>query len=186
MFTWLFKRYLRKFERRYDYDASYMHFMLGADPQGFRLFVKAIALGQYRGNVPLAPLFAAKVVATLAEDCGPCTQVGIRIAEEAGLAPALLKAVVAGDFAAMPREVALTYRFAQASLAHDPAADELREEIRQLWGDRGLVTLALAILSGRLYPTVKYALGYGQACQRLTIGRESVTPGRSAALRPVA
>ena len=186
MFTWLIKRFITSFERRYGYDASYIHFMLRTDSTGARLFMKAASLGQYDRGVPLAPLCAARFVAVLAEDCGPCTQLGAKLALEHGIAPAVLRAIIAGDIAAMPPEVALTYRFAEASLAHDPVADELREEIRILWGDQGIVTLALAILSGRVYPTVKYALGFGQACQRVMIGDESVTPPERPQLRRVA
>ena len=64
----------------------------------------------------------------------------------------------------------LAFRFAKATLAHDPAADALREEIEQRWGKRALISLAFAITAGRVYPTVKYALGHGKACQRLTVG----------------
>jgi hypothetical protein len=33
-----------------------------------------------------------------------------------------------------------------------------------------LVSLSFAMLSARMYPTLKYALGYGKSCTRLTIG----------------
>jgi hypothetical protein len=186
LLTWLTKRWLTAFERRYDYDVSYMRFMLAASPRGFRLFAKVAKLAQHAEGVPLAPLCAAKLVSTMVEDCGPCTQIGVQISLEAGVSPVVLRAIVAGDVAALPPEVALAYRFAQASLAHDPAADELREEIRRLWGDQGVVALALALLSGRIYPTVKYALGYGQACQRVTIGQESIAASGQPHLRQVA
>jgi hypothetical protein len=60
-------------------------------------------------------------------------------------------------------------RFAKASLAHDAAADELRDEIVKRWGPRGLISLAFALVCPRVYPTVKYALGHGKACTRLTV-----------------
>jgi hypothetical protein len=41
------------------------------------------------------------------------------------------------------------------------------------FGKRGLIALAFAMLAGRTYPTVKYALGHGHACMRLTIGGET-------------
>jgi hypothetical protein len=41
------------------------------------------------------------------------------------------------------------------------------------WGKRGLISLAFAMLSARMYPTLKYALGHGQACTRLVIGGET-------------
>jgi hypothetical protein len=90
-----------------------------------------------------------------------------------GVDPKVLRAIVARDYEAMPFQVALAARFAEATLQHAPEADDLREEILRQFGKRGLVSLAFAILSGRMYPTVKYALGHGHACQRLTIAGET-------------
>jgi hypothetical protein len=59
--------------------------------------------------------------------------------------------------------------FVQASLAHDTAADELRTEIVKRWGRQGVISLAFALASARVFPTIKYALGHEQACSRLTV-----------------
>ncbi len=75
---------------------------------------------------------------------------------------------------AMPPDVALACKFTRATLAHDAAADEYREEIVKLWGRRALVSLAFAITAARLYPTVKYALGHGKACMRVVVGGRPV------------
>ena len=109
----------------------------------------------------------------MAEDCGPCTQLGIDMAQRAGVDPAILRAVVARDFTAMPYEVALAVRFAEATLRHAPEADDLREEVVRRFGKRGLVSLAFRHAAARLYPTLKYALGHGRACTRFTIGGET-------------
>jgi hypothetical protein len=69
----------------------------------------------------------------------------------------------------MPPDVALVWNFTRATLAHDAAADEYREAIVKRWGRRALVSLALVITASRLYPTVKYALGHGQACTRIVV-----------------
>jgi hypothetical protein len=70
----------------------------------------------------------------------------------------------------MPPDVALVWKFTRATLAHDAAADEDREEIVQRWGRLGLISLAFAITAARIYPTVKYALGHGKACMRIVVG----------------
>ena len=49
------------------------------------------------------------------------------------------------------------------------AADALRDEVVRRWGQKGLVALALALTTARMYPTVKYALGYGKTCSRVTV-----------------
>lgn len=109
----------------------------------------------------------------MAEDCGPCTQLGIDMAQREGVDAAILRAIVARDYAAMPEEVALAVRFTEATLRHAPEADDLREEVLRRWGKRGLISLAFSMLSARVYPTLKYALGHGRACTRLVIGGEA-------------
>jgi hypothetical protein len=109
----------------------------------------------------------------MAEDCGPCTQLVIDMAQRKGVHPNILRAIVARDFAAVPFEVALAARFAEASLRHAPEADDLREEVVRRFGKRGLVSLAFAMTASRLYPTLKYALGHGRACTRVTVGGET-------------
>jgi uncharacterized protein YjeT (DUF2065 family) len=169
MLSWLMKRRLDAFERDTGYDASYVREMLAADVNAVMTLFKVQGMGRYRKDVPRDAWYAAALVGVLAEDCGPCTQLGITMAEREGVAPDTLRAIVAGDLRAMPDDVVLAYRFAKASLAHDAGADELRNEIVKRWGPRGLISLAFALTSSRVYPTVKYALGHGQACTRLTI-----------------
>jgi hypothetical protein len=39
------------------------------------------------------------------------------------------------------------------------------------------LSIAFRITATRIYPTIKYALGYGQTCQRVTVAGKGVTPG---------
>jgi hypothetical protein len=137
------------------------------------VFGKVQGLSQYRKDVPLAAYCAAGLVAVMAEDCGPCTQLGIDMAQREGVDAAILRAIAARDYAAMPEEVALAVRFTEATLRHAPEAADLREEVLRRWGKRGLISLAFSMLSARVYPTLKYALGHGRACTRLVIGGEA-------------
>ena len=103
------------------------------------------------------------------EDCGPCTQLGITMAERQGVPPDVLRALLQDDVAAMPDDVALEWRFTRATLDHDETADDYRGEIVRRWGPRAVVTLAFAITTARMYPTVKYAMGYGRICSRVVV-----------------
>lgn len=173
MLKWFLRRQIAAFERTWNYDASYIREMIDADPRAMMVFGKVQGLSQYRKDVPLAAYCAAGLVAVMAEDCGPCTQLGIDMAQREGVDAAILRAIVARDYAAMPEEVALAVRFTEATLRHAPEADELREEVLRRWGKRGLISLAFSMLSARVYPTLKYALGHGRACTRLVIGGEA-------------
>jgi hypothetical protein len=162
-------RQLGKMERQFNYDASYMRQMLNVSPATFLKFGFVTQLVD-RQAAPGEILAAAGIAATLVEDCGPCTQIGVDMATAHGVDPAVLRAILAGDEAGMGEVAALGWRFAHASMARDmEAADPLRDEIVRRWGDRGLLAVSLAITTSRMYPTLKYALGYGKACSRVTV-----------------
>jgi hypothetical protein len=178
---WLMQRRIAAFEQTYGYDAGYLREMLEADTGALMRFFKVAGMAQYRKDVPAAVWYAAGLAGGLHEACGPCTQLGVTMAERAGVPAAVLRAILAGDAEALPAEVALGLRFAQATLAHDPAADELRAEIVHCWGPRALVSLAFALAAARVFPTVKYALGHGQACTRVTVGGAPIARLKQAA-----
>ncbi|HYD44611.1 MAG TPA: hypothetical protein VEA79_05030 [Phenylobacterium sp.] len=161
-----------KLERRYGYDASYMRLMARVSPKSAAKFGFVASMVDAKA-APAEALAAAGLAATLAEDCGPCTQISVDIATEAGVAPATLRAILAGDEAGMGEAAALAWRFAKASLAREmERCDPLREEIVRRWGEAGLVAIGLTLTKARMYPTLKYALGYGKACSRVTVAGE--------------
>ena len=182
----LVSRRLDAFERRFSYDVTYMRELWAASPRAFRAFAAIMRLSNHREETPLGALYAAKLAGTLAEDCGPCTQLVVTMAEREHVELAVLRAIVAGDMAALDvdwPDAALGLRFARAVLARAPELDELRAEVLKRWGQRALVTLGFAIVSSRTYPVLKYALGHGHACQSVRVGDASLVPGVTAAGR---
>jgi hypothetical protein len=165
----LLHRTIHKFERDWTYDAAYLHDMVDASPRAAWIFSRVTAMGQFRRDIPIDAWCAAGITAVRHEDCGPCTQLAVTMAERAGVSADALRAILSDNPAAMPPEAALVWRFTRATLAHDPRADEYREAIVDLWGRRALVSLAFAITAARIYPTVKYALGHGKACMRVVV-----------------
>ena len=164
MVRWMLRKAIGKFERQWNYDAAYMRDIIDVSPRAAWLFSRATALGQFRRDLPMEVWCAAGLTAMRQEDCGPCTQLGVKMAERAGVSPVVLRAMLSDYPDAMPPDVALVWRFTRATLAHDAEADEYRESIVKRWGRRALVSLAFAITAARIYPTVKYALGHGKAC----------------------
>jgi alkylhydroperoxidase family enzyme len=180
---WLLRHTIESFERKWNYDASYLKEIVDLSPLAAWKFSLATSLGRYRRDVPPAALFAAGITAVRSEDCGPCTQLGIAMAEQQGVRPEILRALLKDDVAAMPEEVALAWRFTRATLAHDAAADDYRVEIVRRWGPRAVVTLAFAITTARMYPTVKYAMGHGKICSRVVVNGAPVTIDRGVTSR---
>jgi hypothetical protein len=163
-------RKVAEFEAAYDYDASYQHEMIDAAPQSAAIFA-TIPMLVDRSAAPAAALTAAATAAVMVEDCEPCAQVGLDMALQAGVPAETLRAIVAGDEAAMGSDAALGWRFARAVIAHDElAASPLRREILHRWGSAGLVAVALSVTTTRVYPTMKYALGHGQPIRELKVG----------------
>lgn len=176
MLKFMLSRWLDGFERTWRYDASYMRLVLRVGPASLLKF----AIGTRAADVRAAPgeaLIAAGLVGTLAEDCGPCVQIAVDIAAANGVSPSVLRAIVAGDEVAMGQTAALAWRFARASLARDMATvDPLRDEIVRRWGEKGLVAIGLSLTTARMYPTLKYALGYGRTCSKVVVGGQDVAP----------
>src|SRR6185312_9792493 len=119
MIKWALTKAIDKFERTWKYDASYMRDIINASPRAAWLFSRAAALGQFRRDIPLEPWYAAVITAVRHEDCGPCTQLGVAMAEHAGVNHTVLRAVLSDNPETMPPDVALAWKFTRATLAHD-------------------------------------------------------------------
>jgi hypothetical protein len=179
----LLSRWLDGFEKTWGYDVGYMRYVLAASPASLLKFSFVSAVVDRRA-APGEALAAAGIAGTLVEDCGPCTQIAVDMAAAGGVKPEVLRAILAGDEAAMGETAALAWRFANASVARDMTrADPLRDEIVRRWGDKGLVAIAFAISTARMYPTLKYALGYGKACSKVVVAgvAQAVAPAAMAA-----
>ena len=169
MLRLLIERQIGKLERRWGYDAGYLRLVLRAHPPSALKFGLVSQMVD-QGAAPAEAVAAVKIAGTLAEDCGPCVQIAVDMAAAEGVSPEVLRAILAGDEAGMGGVAALGWRFARASLARDmAAADPARDEIVRRWGEAGLVALSLSLTAARMYPTLKYALGYGRACSKLTV-----------------
>lgn len=164
---------LARFGNRYDYDVGYLAEATEADPVAVLKLSLAQAATRHRRGVPAEPYYAAKIRTVAAEDCGPCTQLAVNMALEAGVDPDHVSAVVTADYERLPEDTALAARFADRVAARAGAFEE-REAIRARWGELGLVSLSLAIATTRLYPTLKAALGHGLACTRVSVASRSV------------
>lgn len=182
MIRYVLNKMLLTMKRRYQYDVGYMQDILKADLGAFVKFMGFQTMSSHSGNLPAGALFAARIRAIIWDDCGPCTQLVVNMALEAKVSPDIVRAIVDSDLNKLPEDIALVVRFTELVLAHNPEADTLREKILALWGHQGLIAIAYGISSSRVYPALKYTLGYGKACSRIRVNDLSLVPNRQSKL----
>lgn len=180
MRRWIARHFLNRFSVRYDYDATYLREMLKVSPTAFFRFAALSRLARHREAAPVEAYYAAKLVGALFEDCGPCTQLVVAMAREAGVADSDIGAILARDMASASDNAALGFRFADALTRETDDLDPARAAVRSAWGDAGVIDLTFAIQVGRLFPMVKRGLGHARHCERIRVGDRTISPRRAA------
>jgi hypothetical protein len=158
MLKWFMKRKLKAFRDAFDYDTGYMQELVDVDPAAGLAVSRLSAVASYRADAPAAAWFAGKLVAGMSEDCEPCVQLGVRMAERSGVSASDLRAIIAGHVARMSAEASLGYRFAKALLAQSAELNDLRAEIVTRWGRKALAAISIGIVTTRTFPALKYAM----------------------------
>ena len=174
MRSWIARRMLRATSKRYGYDAGYLEMMLKESPSAFFKFASLMKAAGHREVIAVDASFAAKLVGALAEDCGPCTQLCVDMALEAGMAKDQIEAVLRRDPRAMNSATILGFRFADAVVRRSTDAGEFRDAVRAQWGAKGVIDLTLALQMGRMFPMMKAGLGYAKECRRVRVDGDHV------------
>lgn len=170
-------RFLKQFERQWNYDASYQHEIIDMAPQTVEPFMAFQSLASYRGTAPDAVLAGATLAAVLHEDCGPCAQLNVDMLLSMGAPAAELRALIARDFDAASQDGVTGFRFAEALIARHPDCERLRAQLVEHHGSQAPLAVAYAVLVTRSYPLLKRALGHAQSCQRLDVDGENAKVG---------
>src|SRR5215469_8344300 len=175
------RRMLRAYSKRYGYDTRYLEMMLEQSPRAFFKFASVAKAAAHREVISVEMSFAAKLAGAMAEDCGPCTQLCVDMALEAGMAKDQIEAVLRRNVKAMTPAVALGFQFADAIVRRSVEDDTYREAVRTRWGNKGVIDLAMGLQMGRLFPMMKLALGYAKECRRVSVDGHQVDVVKQAA-----
>ena len=160
--------------QRYHYDASYLN-AVAASSSGAAIRLGLLPLfSQYQGHISAQLWAGAAVGSTLDGDCGPCAQLTIDMALERAVPAAQLRAALRGDWEAAG-EVGLGMRFAAAAIHDSDELPALQTQVRESYGEAALATLAIVSATARAWPVIKRGLGYGKACQSVTVDDEKVS-----------
>lgn len=156
-------------EKQLGVPLDYCRFIIRTSLRAFFKFAKFLAVDEYHRVLPAGPCYIARIVATQHEDCGTCVQIAVNQAKKAGLSTELLRAVLDGKLDTLPEELQEAYHFAESVLTANGEEDTWRERVRQRYGDEGLIEMALAIATCRVFPTIKRALGYAVSCSAVPV-----------------
>ena len=170
----LLHRVIAKLERDYGYDATYLHEVTDISVPASLKFGLFQIMSRHFDRVPIDAYCAARIAATLSEDCGPCTQLTVDMALKAGVEPQRVAALLRGDLeqAGPDAELGFRYGIAVAQNTHD--APSLAAEAERRFGKRALVSLAYAVASSRVYPALKRGLGHCAACTKINVSNEAI------------
>ena len=162
-------------------SVDYLREIKRQSERAFEKFTQVIPLAAHREFISKEADFIAHILATINEDCGSCAQIAVNLAIKDGVALDFIETVVEGRRESLADELKLVYDFVHATVHNTSAQDDLRERVKVRLGAEALVDLGLTMASARIFPTVKRTMGFAVACQRLTVGGETVDAIRGAA-----
>ena len=171
---------IRRSEREIDDNFAYMHAIVDISPSAFRKLLGLLNMAQFSRGVPAEARFAASLAATLAEDCGPCTQTVVNLALKSGVKQEIIAALLVRDLAASGEAAGLGFRFGDAVARSLPEIEEIDVAAERRWGKEGRLTLTYAAASARVYPAIKRGLGFAATCARVQLGNRDVIVNHAA------
>lgn len=165
----ILKMGFRRFGARYDYDTTYMNHVADTSAAaGLRLSLLPL-YSQFHGPNEARDVWAGAMLGSTQDgDCGPCLQLVVDMAIEAGVAADQIALCLDGQ-SNSAGDVGLGFRFSQAAITDGLELDTLRDKIETRFGAAALTAVSFAASSGRIYPVLKRGLGYGKTCSRVTV-----------------
>lgn len=154
---------LQSFGRHFDYDVGYLLALADASPEAFRAFEAAMAMSRVQKAASAEALHIAKIAAMRAQDCGPCTELSLKIAREAGVAEAVIQGALRGGKGLDGAQRDL-HDYARAVALDEEMPPDLLPRLEARLGRAALAEIAVNIVGTRIYPTLKRALGQAKSC----------------------
>ena len=167
-FTQIAEENITAFEKRYDYDASYLKAILHASPDAMQAYQGFTKMGEFRKTLSSEAYFVANIATTQSEDCGSCLQLVVKMAKEAGVSDEIVRGALQQEND-LPNDLKILRQFA-AAVATNSLTDGLLESVRDHYNEEELAEIALCIAANRVYPTLKRALGFaGESCELIDL-----------------
>jgi AhpD family alkylhydroperoxidase len=180
MNRWLLTKLLKWGEKQVGgVSMDYAYYLRDVAPSRLWRFTMIKVVEGNRKYTPADVYHAAGMAAAMVEDCGPCVQIHVNLALNERVDADVLRALAARKLDKVPAHVALAFNYGDA-VGRGEACDDMREAIRTLWGEQGLIELAFTIAAARFYPGLKRGLGFAHTCERVVVN-DQMTPTAKAA-----
>ena len=164
MISFLLRKAFAAFGRKYDYNTTYLQEVSTIYPAKAWRYLLLTPYSLHRSSASKESYFAAKIASAHIADCGPCTNLCIEMALEAGIDRQELNSIILGNEKSMSPDILMGYKYAHAIHANSPALDNLIHEIEIQYGKKGLWDLSTAVAMGDFYPKLKRGLGEAKSC----------------------
>lgn len=152
---------LAAFDRMNPGESAYLHEIAGAPGHAFDKLMHFMPASLHRHVAPPDLFHAARIGATLAEDCGPCALT----AASGALADGVPRDTVNALLAASPdAALATAFGFGQAIARQSSEAADLGAAIETTHGRPVRLELAMTAAIVRSFPAMKRGLGLTKSC----------------------
>src|SRR5205814_1584562 len=101
-------------------------------------------MGRYQKAAPKEALMIAKLAAVRAEDCGPCAELGVKMAREAGVPDAVIRGALRGGEGLNPEQRDV-YDYARAVATNEEMDPQLLPRLQVRLGREAVAEIALGI-----------------------------------------
>jgi hypothetical protein len=145
-------------------DLGYLREIADASTAAFVKIGLLSPLAQHRRVAPLRAWHLARLAATMAQDCGPCVQIVVDQARDAGVPREALQTVVDGTLDRLGPEDALAVHYGHAVATQSPDAEALARTVRDVFGAEARVEMALGVATAQVFPMLKRGLGRTLTC----------------------
>ncbi|MDH4047887.1 MAG: hypothetical protein OEW68_08820 [Gammaproteobacteria bacterium] len=169
MLRWIINKRLDAEEDKLGESMDYLRYVNGKSPAAMLRFAAIVPFANSRKTLPADAWYAAQIVALQHADCGPCLQIGVSLARKDGVDVSIIEHILSGNWSALPPQLTTICQFTKDAVADKFASDELRQQIIDQYGEKGLIELAFAIAAAAIPPTVKRVLGFSRSCSAVEI-----------------
>lgn len=144
-------------------ESEYMKDVAAAPGHAFEKMMHFSPAANHRHAAPVALFHAARIGATLVEDCGPCAITAAKGALADGLSRDQVNQMLAGGSALRAAEK-LGFDFGQAVASGSPEAFTLGDQVEAQHSRDVRFELAMSAAIIRSYPAMKRGLGLTKSC----------------------